>query len=361
MDRPSTTLNGSPDVRSPGGEKPLVTLIAPALNEADNVVGLVGFYREIRKEMPDLDFELVLVDDGSTDGTAEVFMSALGEGDVARVARLSRNFGSHAAVTAGLAMSRGDCALTISTDLQEPLEAIVRFVDEWRAGNDIVWGVRKTRAVPKGLANLLSRKFSSVFNKMSDIPTYPKEGPSQVLVSRAVMDVINQMPERNRNVLGMFAWVGFNQTTIAFEQLPRPAGKSKWTNKKKVKLVVDSFVEFSAAPFLICFLLGLGLLGLGFLGILATLIVALATLSAPVGWVLVLAAVVFFSGLNLAALGGFGEYLWRAGDDAKGRPVYIIRNVQDIGQPGPSAHRVTSEKPFSNAGISVEARTGQIA
>src|ERR1043165_4430585 len=188
VDRPSTTLNGSQDVRTSAGNKPLVTLIAPALNEADNVVGLVGFYREIRKEMPDLDFELILVDDGSTDGTAEVFMSALGEGDVARVARLSRNFGSHAAVTAGLAMSRGDCALTISTDLQEPLEAIVRFVNEWRAGNDIVWGVRETRAVPKGLANLLSRKFSSVFNRMSDIPTYPKEGPSQVLVSRAVMD-----------------------------------------------------------------------------------------------------------------------------------------------------------------------------
>jgi polyisoprenyl-phosphate glycosyltransferase len=139
------------------------------------------------------------------------------------------------------------------------------------------------------------------------------------------------MPEANRNVFGIFAWVGFTQTTIRFEQLPRPAGKSKWTNKKKIRLVVDSFVEFSAAPFLIAFLMGLGILGLGLAGLLATLIVALATLSAPVGWLLVLSTVFLLGGLNMATLGGFGEYLWRAGDDARRRPVYILSGVQDIG------------------------------
>lgn len=315
----------------------LVTILAPAFNEADNAVGLVEFFREIRAYRPDLDFELVLVDDGSVDNTAEIVKGALRDGDVARVATLSRNFGSHAAITAGLALSRGDCAITVSTDLQEPVEAIGRFIDEWQAGNDIVWGLRTTRAVPKGIGNWMSRKFSVVFTKFADGPTFPQEGPSQVLVSRAVIDVVNEMPERNRNVMGMVAWTGFTQTSIYFEQLPRPAGKSKWTNKRKIRLVIDSFVEFSSAPFLITFLMGLGIGMVGLFGALATLIVALVTLSAPSGWLLVLCAVFFFAGLQLSVFGGLGEYTWRAGDDARRRPVFILRAVHDQGAPQSSA------------------------
>jgi polyisoprenyl-phosphate glycosyltransferase len=328
----------------------LVTILAPAFNEAENAVPLVGFFREIRDAFPDLDFELVLVDDGSTDGTAQLVVDALDEGDVARVARLSRNFGSHAAITAGLQLSRGDCAITVSTDLQEPLEAIGRFLAEWRAGADVVWGIRRTRAVPKGAGNLMSRVFSRVFHKLSDIPTYPKEGPSQVLVSRAVIDVVNGMPERNRNVLGMIAWVGFQQATVAFEQLPRPAGVSKWTTAKKIRLLVDSFVEFSAAPFLMTTLFGLALAGLGLLAAFVLLVVALATLSAPVGWGLVLAAVFFIGGLQLAAIGGFGEYLWRAGDDARRRPTFVLRGIHDRGDPAGRSHRAAAPEVASANG-----------
>jgi glycosyltransferase involved in cell wall biosynthesis len=323
----------------------LVTILAPAFNEADNAVGLVEFFREIRAYRPDLDFELVLVDDGSVDNTAEIVKGALKDGDVARVATLSRNFGSHAAITAGLALSRGDCAITVSTDLQEPVEAIGRFIDAWQAGNDVVWGLRKTRAVPKGIGNWMSRKFSVVFTKMADGPTFPEEGPSQVLVSRAVIDVVNEMPERNRNVMGMVAWTGFTQTSIYFEQLPRPAGQSKWTNKKKIRLVIDSFVEFSAAPFLITFLMGLGIGAVGLLGALTTLLVALITLSAPSGWLLVLSAVFFFAGLQLSVFGGLGEYTWRAGDDARRRPVFVLRAVHDQGVPGAT----TTSAPRSEA------------
>lgn len=325
-------MNTSPFI-SNGDARKLVTILAPAFNEAENAAPLVEFFRKIRDAYPDLGFELVLVDDGSSDGTAQLVVDALGEGDIARVARLSRNFGSHAAITAGLQLCRGDCALTVSTDLQEPLEAIGRFLAEWRAGADVVWGIRQTRAVPTGAGNLMSRIFSRVFHRLSDIPTYPKEGPSQVLVSRAVIDVVNQMPERNRNIFGIIAWVGFQQATVAFEQLPRPAGASKWTTAKKIRLLVDSFVEFSAAPFLMTTVFGLLLAGLGLLADLVLLIVALATLSAPPGWGLVLATLFFIGGLELAAIGGFGEYLWRAGDDARRRPTFVLRGVQDRGDP----------------------------
>lgn len=125
------------------------------------------------------------------------------------------------------------------------------------AGNDVVWGVRSTRSDPKGSAHALSRAFSRWFYRWSIIPTYPKDGPSIVLVSRAVLDVINTMPELNRNVFGLVAWAGFRQTTLSFEQLPRPAEASRCTNAKKIKLAVDSFVELSHAPICLAGYVGL--------------------------------------------------------------------------------------------------------
>jgi dolichol-phosphate mannosyltransferase len=308
-------------------ERRLVTILAPAYDEADNVVGLVAFFRAIRAAHRDLDFELLVVDDGSTDGTAELATAALGPGDVARVARLSRNFGSHAAVTAGLALARGDCLITVSTDLQEPLAAIGDFLAEWRSGADVVWGVRRSRAVP----SVASRLFSRTFQRWSVIPTYPAQGPSQVLLSRPVIDAVNRMPERNRNVFGIVAWVGFTQRTVAFDQLPRPAGRSKWTGAKKRKLVLDSVVEFCPAPFQLAVLGGAALAGAGLLGVMAQLVAG--PWAGWSGWGLVLAAVCFLGGVHLAALGGFGEYLWRAGDEARGRPVYVLHSVQDVGAP----------------------------
>jgi dolichol-phosphate mannosyltransferase len=311
----------------------LVTVLAPAFNEAANAASLVGFFREIRAAHPDLAFELVVVDDGSVDGTADLVLNALGERDTARVVRLSRNFGSHAALTAGLAHSRGDCVITVSTDRQEPLEAIGEFLAQWRAGADVVWGVRRTRAVPGGIADLMSRMFSRMFNRWSDVPTYPKDGPAQVLLSRAVVNVLNGMSERNRNIFGIIAWVGFRQVTVAFDQLPRPYGTSKWTTGKKIRLLVDSFVGFSSIPFLATLVLGGTLSVLGLVGGLALVIAALMTLSAPSGLGLVLATVFFVGGLQLAVLGALGEYLWRAGDDARRRPVYVLRDVAERGGP----------------------------
>jgi dolichol-phosphate mannosyltransferase len=302
----------------------LVTILAPAYDEADNALGLVGFYREIRRCHPGVDFELIVVDDGSTDGTADLILAALRPGDVARVARLSRNFGSHAALSAGLALARGDCVITVSTDLQEPLAAIDDFLAEWRAGADVVWGVRRTSARRAGAARL----FSWAFHRWSDIPAYPKGGPAQVLLSRSVIEVVRRMPERNRNVLGMIAWVGFTQRTIEFDQPPRPAGASRWTARRKIKMMLDSFVEFCPAPFLATTVAGLCLAAVGLLAGTTQLL-----LGVPSGWGLVLASVFFFGGLQLGAIGGFGEYLWRAGDDARRRPVYVLRGVQDVGVP----------------------------
>ncbi len=343
-------------------EVPLVSLVVPAFNEAENVAGLVELVREIGASHPDHRFELVLVDDGSADGTPELLVAALdGSGITARVVTLSRNFGSHAAITAGFRASRGDCALTLSADLQEPLEVIGRFLRTWEAGHDVVWGVRASRSVPKGLGNAMSRAFSRWFHRWSTIPTYPAEGPSIVLVSRAVLDIVNAMPEVNRNIFGLVAWAGFDQATVAFEQLARPAGKSKWTNAKKIKLVVDSFVEFSQAPARVAGYLGAVMCVVAVLVAIIGVVVA-ATPPGGAGFWFLGALVLLTGGLNLGFLSVMGEYVWRAGDDARRRPIYVVRSVADVAghPPVPVADEVVVGAADQHRARAAEARLGSM-
>ncbi|WP_030104691.1 glycosyltransferase family 2 protein [Actinoalloteichus caeruleus] len=310
----------------------LVSLVVPACDEAANAPGLVAFYRQVRNSFPDLDFELVVVDDGSEDGTAQAVVDQLGPGDIARVAVLSRNFGSHAAVTAGFQLCRGDAAITLSADLQEPLSAVADFLAGWRSGHDIVWGVRRVRSVRRGPSNLSALVFSWLLRRLGQIPNIPEEGPSQVLVSRAVLDVLARMPERNRNIMGLVAWVGFAQATITFDQRPRPAGTSKWTTSRKIKLALDSFVAFSYAPMRAAMVVGAVL---GAVGVLlgASVVLTAPLTELPVGWPLVIAVMCVIGGGQLAFLGLLGEYLWRAGDDGRGRPVFVVDEVRDVGEP----------------------------
>lgn len=352
----------SPDTSAAAGtpERPLVSLVVPAFNEAENVAGLVELVRQIDVSHPGHRFELVLVDDGSSDGTPDLLRAALEGGPVtARIVALSRNFGSHAAITAGFRASRGACAMTLSADLQEPMEVIGRFLAAWEAGNDVVWGVRSTRSVPTGLGNALSRAFSRWFHRWSTIPTYPAEGPSIVLVSRAILEVVNAMQEANRNIFGLIAWAGFNQTTVAFEQLPRPAGRSKWTNAKKIKLVVDSFVEFSQAPARVAGYLGGVICVLAVLAALVAVIVAVVT-DGSAGYWFVTAAVLLTGGLNLGFLSVMGEYVWRAGDDARRRPIYVMRSVHDV-VGDPSAAAATVPGAFAPAPAMTQPATAPIA
>lgn len=317
-----------------GPASPLLSLVIPAYNEVDSAEEIAQFYADIRATHTDTDFELIVVDDGSTDGTREALLETLQGVGPARIVSLSRNFGSHAGISAGFAHARGDAALTLSADRQEPLEAIGDFIREWRSGADIVWGLRAVRAVKKGMGETFARVFSRLYGSHSDVPNYPSEGPSQILLARSALDALNAMPELNRNVLAMAAWIGFDQRRVYFEQLPRPHGVSKWTTKRKMKLVVDSFVEFSHAPVEWVAWGGLITGGIGAVLLLVAIVLAFfQPLSAAVS--LLAGLILAVGGMILVGIGVLGEYVWRAGDDARRRPVYIVRSV--TGVPSPEA------------------------
>jgi len=311
------------------GERPLLSLIIPAYNEVESVEEIAEFYRDIQATHPAVSFELIVVDDGSTDNTKEELLKALSGAGTARVVSLSRNFGSHAGISAGLFHARGDAALTLSADRQEPLGAITSFIQEWQDGGELIWGLRATRAQGGFVSDAFAHVFSRFYSKHSDIPQYPSEGPSQILITRPVIDALNAMPELNRNIMAMAAWVGFDQRKIYYEQLARPHGRSKWTTSRKLKLVVDSFVEFSHAP--LQWLAWSGLLIGGIGGILLILAAALA-LNQPFGAAVALLSglVLFSAGIVLVGLGILGEYIWRLGDDARRRPVFIVRSTSQI-------------------------------
>jgi dolichol-phosphate mannosyltransferase len=304
--------------------------VIPLYNEEENVPGLVKRLDELSRLNPDVDLELVAVDDGSSDGTIEALLELMEPDQRFTLVELARNFGSHNAVSAGLDQSTGDCAIVLGADLQEPADLPSRFLHEWRGGYDVVWGVRHTRAV-KGIGTTISRIFSGLFHRYSEIPTYPVEGPSGVLVSKVVIDRLREMPERNRNVYGLIAWLGFRSTEVRYDQAPRMAGKSKWTWSRLTKLAVDSFVEFSSAPLRAAAIIGASLAAIGFLYAIVIAIRSVVVGTAPEGWTTVTVLLLVLGGVQLLMLGVVGEYLWRTTDEARRRPVYVVRSVRRFG------------------------------
>ncbi len=315
-------------VRSVGGRhdatRPLVSVVYPVLNEFENAELLVQRMKVIIAENAEADFEFVVVDDGSTDGSIDAIARFAGSEVPVRFLALSRNFGSHAALSAGLACCAGDAAILLGADLQEPSSLVTEFIGKWREGLDVVWGVRHRRNVDSATGRLASMLFSRIFTKYSDLDNYPAEGPSGALCDRAVIDAVLALPERNRNLYGLIAWVGFRQGQVAFEQSARAGGRSKWTTRKLVKLALDSLVQFSSAPIRLMSYIGVACAGLGFMYALFLAGRAVFVQRGPEGWTTVIVAVLLIGGVQLLMLGVLGEYVWRGVEETRQRALYIV-------------------------------------
>ena len=303
----------------------LVSVLYPVLNEEENARALAERMLVLTQTNPAYDFEFVVVDDGSTDNTVPVLREALAPGLVLRTLSLARNFGSHAAISAGLELVAGDAVIILGADLQEPPKLVTDFLAAWEAGYETAWGIRHERKVPSWKSRLASAVFSKLLFRFSELKTYPPEGPSGCLCDRQVVDAVLAMPERNRNIYGLIAWVGFRQTRCEFEQAERQAGHSKWTTSKLIKLAIDSFVQFSATPIRFMSYAGMTFAGAGFLYALALAIRSLFSSKAPEGWTSVVVIVLLLGGIQLVMLGVLGEYLWRGVHEARERPLFVAR------------------------------------
>lgn len=289
-----------------------------------NELNLEDLYADLQKKvLPFLpDYELVFVDDGSQDRSYEILLQLAKVDKKIKLVKLSRNFGSHAAILAGLSHCTGDCAMMKAADLQEPSEMILDMFEKWKNGNNVVLAVRSGRqesAVQKWFSNT----YYKIMRKIA-IKNMPEGGFDCFLIDRKVIQVLTLMDEKNSSLMAQILWAGFKTDMVYYVRLEREKGKSRWTLSKKIKLFIDSILSFSYFP--IRFITGLGVFVV-FVTFIYMIYILLNKflVGIPVeGWTTLMITNLFFYGLILLTLGMIGEYLWRTFDAARSRPTYIV-------------------------------------
>ncbi len=305
----------------------MISLIAPVLNEEETLPEL---YRRVSEAAEDWgeDWELVLVDDGSTDGTWDLISKIHRDDNRVRALRFSRNFGHQVAVSAGLMHVRGDAVAVIDADLQDPPEQLARFFEKLREGNDVVYAIRTKRK-----ENILKRSayflFYRLLAKLTSIEI-PLDSGDFCVMSRRVVDALNALPEKNRFVRGLRSWVGFRQVGLRYERDARFAGEAKYTFGKLLRLAMDGIVNFSVRPLQISIWLGSLTALLAFVAGIYVLFLRLTGLSVlgqtaedVPGWTSLILATVFVGGVQLLCVGILGEYVGRVFEEVKARPLYV--------------------------------------
>jgi len=296
----------------------MLSILTPAFNEAANLDAL---HARIASSMDRLgiEWEWLVIDDHSRDETFAV-IERLARADArVRGIRLARNSGSHIAVGCGLHHVRGDATVMMAGDLQDPPETVGAMLDCWRQGAHLVWAARRTRPGTRTHAGF-GALYYWIMRRVVGMREMPAQGADFFLADRAVVEAFRRFPERQVSVFALLTHLGFRQATIEYEKQPRATGRSGWTLRRKMLLVVDSVTAFSAAPLRLLSLLGLlGVAGaLGWGGALA------AGLAAPTPLSIILTAIVGLAGIQLLGLGILGEYLWRTLEESRRRPGYVI-------------------------------------
>lgn len=273
------------------------------------------------------DYEIVFVDDGSGDNSWEVMNSLRERDENIKCVKLSRNFGEHAALLAGLSECTGDCAVTKQADLQEDSTLILDMYDSWKRGNKVVLAIRKERKENK-VKVFFANLYYSIIRKMVN-KNMPAGGCDCYLVDRKVIEVLERLDEKNSSLTLQVMWVGFKTDMIYFVRQDREVGKSRWTMSKKIKLVIDSVLGFSYAPLRI--MMGVGVLfDIGALILFISVLVEKFTTGTPVqGWTSIMCVLLFGLGVIMLMLGVIGEYVWRALDASRNRPPFIIDEIKD--------------------------------
>ncbi|MGE3911815.1 MAG: glycosyltransferase family 2 protein [Chloroflexota bacterium] len=331
----------------------LVSVVVPVYFSSATLPALLTRLRAVADRLPGVQFEYVMVDDGSGDHSYAVLKSEAAADPQVRALRLSRNFGSNAAILAGLAHAQGDCCVVIAADLQDPPELIPELVRAWQDGADVVLAARRTRDDP-----FVSRTFALIFNRLFRrlvFPDFPPNGFDFMAVSRRVARQIVVMNERNSYIFGQIMWVGYERKVVYYDRAAREEGESRWTIAKKIKYFIDAFTAFSYLPVRAATLLGTLLAFLGFVWAGVVLVARLLGWIPEAGFAAVMVALLVLSGTQLIVSGLIGEYLWRVLEESRNRPPYLVaqtvnldRQDDGIGLP-PAPGADGSERPGREA------------
>jgi polyisoprenyl-phosphate glycosyltransferase len=302
----------------------LLSVVAPVFNEEALVE---AFVERARAAVADFDYELVIVNDGSSDRTAELLDEIAAEDARVRVVHLSRNFGHQAALTAGLEHAIGDVVAMIDADLQDPPELIPQMIGEWARGADVVYAVRRQREGETAFKLATASWFYKLFDKLAQVDLEPNSGDFRLLDRRA-LDALLAMGERSRFLRGMTVWVGFSQTAVSYERDARFAGETKYTLRKMLRFSLDAIASFSHLPLQVATYVGLLSAGLAFVAIPVVIGLRIVGSYLP-GFGSITIAILLLGGIQLIALGVIGEYVGRIYDEVKHRPLYIVRDERN--------------------------------
>lgn len=307
--------------------KIIYSIIVPVFNEKDNIPQL---HRRVRQVMEKTrkSWELILVDDGSTDGSTEIIRELAKKNKHIRPVIFARNFGHQVAVTAGLDYSRGEAIVIIDADLQDPPELILEMVKKWQEGYEVVYAVRAEREGESWFKLWTASFFYRAIYRITDVKI-PLDTGDFRLLDRKVVDVMNQMRERHRFLRGMSAWVGFKQIGIDYKRVARTAGETKYPFRKMFRLAVNAVTGFSYFPLQVATFFGFISASISIIAIPVVAILRLAGTHFFEGQTTTLIAVLFLGGVQLISLGILGEYIGRLYDEAKGRPLYIVREAPE--------------------------------
>lgn len=307
-----------------------LSVVIPVYYNEDNLQPLYDDMKQKVIDVIDYDYEIVFVNDGSKDKSYDV-MKKLAEQDChVKIISLSRNFGSHAAILCGLSKCTGNCAVIKAADLQEPTELIIEMVESWKQGNNVVLAVRNGREEKKS-QTLFANLYYSLVRKAA-LPSMPKGGFDVYLLDKKVIDVLMVLDEKNSALTGQVLWSGFRTDKVYYTRLAREIGTSRWTLKKKIKLVADTLFSFSTLPITLVSCVGT----LSFMGALVwailVLIFKLNGLIEVSGWTTLFIFNLFSFGIIMLTMGILGSYLWRTFDASRSRPPYIIEEENEIGE-----------------------------
>ncbi len=300
-----------------------ISIIAPIYNEAENISELYRRVCEVMDSRVD-SWEFLMVDDGSTDGSTDLIREIAGRDERVRPIIFARNFGHQLGLTAGLDYSRGDAVVVIDADLQDPPEVILDLIAKWREGYEVVYAVRAEREGESWFKKATASLFYRLINAITKVDI-PLDTGDFRLLDRQVVDVLKQMRERHRFPRGMSAWVGFRQIGVEYRREARYAGETKYPFRKMFRLALDAITGFSYFPLQLATYMGFVAAGVSILVIPIVIVLRLAGSHAFFGQASTLIAVLFLGGVQLISLGMLGEYVGRLYDEAKGRPLYIVR------------------------------------